>query len=290
MPDNIEKPDYATHPEGRSLIEESFDRSKNIPVYNDEEIEKMRVAGKLGRKILDIAHKAVGIGVRTDEIDTVVYEACIENDCYPSPLNYYKFPKSVCTSVNEVICHGIPDYRPLQNGDIVNLDVTIYHHGYHADLNETYLVGDVNKKGRHLVRATYEALQKAIAICKPGTHYHEIGDVIDDYIKSQNLSVVKSYTGHGVGKLFHTIPTVYHYKNNKAHGTMQPGHIFTIEPMINEGSWKDVKWLDDWTAVTEDGKRSAQFEQTILITDDGCEVLTARNENSPELEFMKKKK
>ena len=168
--------------------------------------------------------------------------------------------------------------------------VTIYHHGYHADLNETYLVGDVNKKGRHLVRATYEALQKAIAICKPGTHYHEIGDVIDDYIKSQNLSVVKSYTGHGVGKLFHTIPTVYHYKNNKAHGTMQPGHIFTIEPMINEGSWKDVKWLDDWTAVTEDGKRSAQFEQTILITDDGCEVLTARNENSPELEFMKKKK
>lgn len=200
----------------------------------------MRIAGKIGRLVLDTAHKAVAVGVTTDEIDQVVHETCIENDCYPSPLNYYKFPKSVCSSVNEVICHGIPDRRPLQDGDICNLDVTIYHHGYHADLNETYLVGNVNKKGKHLVRSTYECLQKAIEICKPGTHYKEIGNVIEEYISKQKFSVVRSYCGHGVGKLFHTLPNVPHYKNNNAFGTMKPGHIFTIEPMINEGNWKGI--------------------------------------------------
>lgn len=288
IPDSIEKPDYADHPEGVSACEEAVANSKEIPIFTEEEIEKMKVAGKLGRLVLDTIHKAVAAGVTTDELDVVCHECCIENDCYPSPLNYYKFPKSFCSSVNEVICHGIPDMRPLQNGDILNCDVTVFHHGFHADLNETYLVGDVNKKGKHLVKAAYECLRRAIEICKPGTKYHEIGDLIDEYITGEKLSVVRAYTGHGVGKLFHTTPNIPHYKNNKALGTMKPGHIFTIEPMINEGDWKDVTWLDNWTAVTADGKRSAQFEHTILITEDGCEVLTARNENSPELEIFKK--
>lgn len=287
VPDSIVKPDYADHPEGISACEEAVGKSKEIPVYTEEDIEQMRIAGKIGRLVLDTAHKAVAVGVTTDELDVIVHETAIENDCYPSPLNYYKFPKSVCTSVNEVICHGIPDRRPLQNGDIVNLDVTIYHRGYHADLNETYLVGDVDKKGKHLVRSAYECLQKALEICKPGTHYKEVGQVIGDYIQKQNLSVVKSYCGHGVCKLFHTNPNVPHYRKNNAFGTMKPGHIFTIEPMINEGTWKDMTWLDEWTAVTQDGKRSAQFEHTILITEDGYELLTKRNENSPELEIFK---
>lgn len=287
VPPNIVKPDYADHPEGISKCEEDVAHSKEIPVYSDEDIEQMKIAGKIGRKVLDTIHKAVEVGVTTDELDVICHETTIENDCYPSPLNYYKFPKSVCTSVNEVICHGIPDRRPLQNGDICNVDVTIYHHGYHADLNETYLVGEVDKKSKHLVKSAYQALMKAIEICKPGTHYKEIGNLIGDYIHGEGLSVVRSYCGHGVGKLFHTTPNVPHYKKNKAFGVMKPGHIFTIEPMINEGTWKDVTWYDDWTAVTEDGKRSAQFEHTLLITEDGCEILTARNDQSPPLEIFK---
>ena len=288
VPKTIECPDYANHPEGISESEEIANKNREVQVYSEEDIEQMKVVCKLGRLILDTAHKAVAPGVTTDELDKIVHETAIENDCYPSPLNYYKFPKSVCTSVNEVICHGIPDKRPLKSGDIVNLDVTVYHHGYHGDLNETYLVGSVDKKGKHLVKSTYNALMKAIEICKPGVKFSEIGEVINDYIDQENLSVVRDYTGHGIGKLFHTAPDILHYRKNKSHGVMKPGNIFTIEPMINEGNWKSTTWLDNWTAVTTDGKRSAQFEHTLLITDDGCEVLTARNENSPELEIFKK--
>ncbi len=288
VPKTIQCPDYAFHPEGIPESEELANKSKEILVYSDEDIEQMKVVGKLGRLVLDTAHKAVAVGVTTDELDQIVHETAIENDCYPSPLNYYKFPKSVCTSVNEVVCHGIPDRRPLKSGDIVNLDVTVYHHGYHGDLNETYLVGSVDKKGKKLVKSTYNALMKAIEICKPGTKFSEIGEVIHDCVEADHFSVVRDYTGHGIGKLFHTEPNVDHYRKNKMKGIMKAGNIFTIEPMINEGGWKCALWNDDWTAVTLDGKRSAQFEHTILITEDGCEVLTARNENSPELEIFKK--
>ena len=288
VPKTIQCPDYAFHPKGVSEIEESENKKKEIIVHSEEDIEEMRVVCKLGRLVLDTVHKAVNIGVTTDELDQIVHETAIENDCYPSPLNYYQFPKSVCTSVNEVVCHGIPDKRPLKSGDIVNLDVTVYHHGYHGDLNETYLVGSVDKKGKNLVKSTYNALMKAIEICKPGTRFSEIGDVINDYVEQDHFSVVKDITGHGIGKLFHTIPYILHYRKNKMDGIMKPGNIFTIEPMINEGGWKCKLWNDNWTVVTLDGKRSAQFEHTILITEDGCEVLTARNENSPELEIFKK--
>jgi len=223
--------------------------------------------------------------VTTDQIDEYVHNATIENNAYPSPLNYYEFPKSVCTSINEIICHGIPDRRPLENGDIVNVDISVYLNGVHSDLNETYLVGEVDDASKHLVRCSYNCLQKAIEICKPGALYKEIGNVVAAYIEANGLSVVKTYCGHGVGKLFHCNPNVPHYKNNKAIGVMKVGHVFTIEPMINQGTWKDVTWPDNWTSSTADGKRSAQFEHTLLITETGVEVLTARNEDSPPLEF-----
>ena len=286
VPDNIQKPDYADDPNGVSKFEEKERNSKYIPVYNNEEIEGIRQSCKLARYILDEAHKLVKPGITTDEIDQLVHELTIKNEAYPSPLNYYEFPKSVCTSVNEVICHGIPDLRPLENGDIVNVDISIYYKGYHSDLNETYLVGEVDNESKHLVQSAYNGLMKAVDICKPGTLYKEIGNVISKYIEAEGLSVVKTYCGHGVGKLFHCNPNVPHYKNNKAVGSMKPGHIFTIEPMINKGSWKDVTWLDNWTAVTQDGKRSAQFEHTILITETGYEVLTARIDSSPLLEIF----
>ena len=290
VPKNIELPEYAKNEEGISVTEEMVKRAKvkEIPIYTESDIEEMKVVCKIGRLVLDTAHKAVAVGVTTDELDQIVHETAIENDCYPSPLGYYKFPKSVCSSVNEVVCHGIPDKRPLKDGDIVNLDVTVFHHGYHGDLNETYLVGNVDKKGKKLVEKTYNSLMKAIDICKPGVKISEIGNVIGEYIEQEGFSVVKNYIGHGIGKLFHTLPNVLHYKKNNAFGVMKPGMIFTIEPMVNEGTYKNVKWLDNWTVVTEDGKRSAQFEHTLLITDDGVEVLTARNENSPPLEIFKK--
>jgi len=200
---------------------------------------------------------------------------------YVSSIIFNKF-----SSVNEIICHGIPDMRPLENGDIVNVDISIYLNGFHSDLNETYIVGETDEQTKHLVSCAYNCLMKAIEICKPGTMYKEVGNVVANYIEANGLSVVKTYCGHGVGKLFHCNPNIPHYKNNKAIGTMKPGHIFTIEPMINQGTWKDITWLDNWTSSTADGKRSAQFEHTLLITETGCEVLTARNEDSPKLEIF----
>lgn len=184
---------------------------------------------------LDEGAKACGVGVTTDEIDRIVHEAAIERDCYPSPLNYYKFPKSCCTSVNEVICHGIPDTRPLENGDLCNLDITVYHRGFHGDLNETFFVGEVKEEHKKLVKTTYEALSKAIEIVKPGEKYREIGNVIQKHVQKNGYSVVKSYCGHGIHELFHTAPNVPHYAKNSAVGIMKAGHTFTIEPMISMG-------------------------------------------------------
>ena len=284
IPSHIQKPDYANT--GDPLSEIKVANVKAIPVYTEEEIEGIRLACKIGRTVLDEAHKAVAAGVTTDEIDRIVHECTIENDAYPSPLNYYGFPKSVWTSVNEVICHGIPDLRPLENGDIVNIDVSVFKDGYHGDLNETYWVGDVAQSSKDLIKGTYDSLMKAIEICKPDTMYRNVGKVISDHVEELGYSVVRTYWGHGVGKLFHCNPNVPHYRGNKANGFMKPGHIFTIEPMINAGKYRDLRWYDNWTAVTADGQRSAQFEHTILITDDGWEVLTARTESSPQLEIF----
>ncbi|XP_075542419.1 methionine aminopeptidase 1 isoform X2 [Dermacentor variabilis] len=288
VPEHIMRPDYADHPDGIPLSEQAAKHSSAIKVLDEEEIEGVRLASKLAREVLDVALGAAEVGVTTDELDRLVHEASIERDCYPSPLNYYKFPKSCCTSVNEVICHGIPDMRPLQDGDLLNVDITVYHRGFHGDLNETVFIGNVDESGRKLVQVTYECLSKAIEAVQPGMRYREIGNIIQKHAQSHGFSVVRSYCGHGIHRLFHTAPSVPHYAKNKAIGVMKAGHCFTIEPMISEGTWHDEVWPDNWTAVTADGKRSAQFEQTLLVTDTGCEILTRRRTHDGQPWFMNK--
>ena len=248
-----------------------------IVCMHAEEVKKMRDTCRIGRAVMDVARRFLRVGVTGDEIDRILHAAAVERGAYPSPLNYRNFPKSVCISPNEVICHGIPDCRPVQDGDIINLDVTVFKHGLHADLNETFLVGNVDAESRKLVKCAYECLSEACAMVRPQTMYRDLGGVISKTAAAGGCSVVRSYCGHGVGRLFHTAPVIPHYAKNKAVGIMRPGHTFTIEPMINLGnSWRDKLWPDNWTAVTADGARSAQFEHTFLVTEDGVDILTAR--------------
>lgn len=278
VPEGIEKPDYADHPEGVSASEEAdkYSRDGSIRVYTPEEIEGIRSACRIGREVLEIAGNAVKVGITADALDKIVHEETIKRGGYPSPLNYYKFPKSVCTSVNEVICHGIPDMRPLEDGDIVNLDISVYYKGYHGDLNETFMVGNVNEHSKRLVECAYKCLKAAIDMCKPGTMYRDLGAAIEKVAKEMKCSVNNTYMGHGIGTLFHTMPNVPHYAKNKARGHMKVGHVFTIEPMINLGVPNDGRWPDNWTAVTVDGARSAQFEHTMVVTETGIELLTPK--------------
>ncbi|GFG38523.1 hypothetical protein Cfor_01193 [Coptotermes formosanus] len=288
VPPHILRPDYADHPEGVPVSEQAVRGSAQIKCLAEDEEEGMRVACKLGREVLDEAALVMEVGVTTDEIDRIVHEACVDRECYPSPLNYYEFPRSCCTSVNEVICHGIPDLRPLSDGDICNVDVTVYHRGFHGDLNETFLIGNVSPEGKKLVQVTSECLLKAINIVRPGEKYREIGNVIQKHAQSHGFSVVRSYCGHGIHHLFHTAPSIPHYAKNKAVGVMKPGHCFTIEPMISQGSWRDEMWPDKWTAVTVDGLLSAQFEHTLLVTENGCDILTSRREKNGQFHFKDK--
>ncbi|KAJ3050079.1 Methionine aminopeptidase 1 [Rhizophlyctis rosea] len=276
VPAHIPRPEYADHPEGKSYKEEKASKSHAIDVLTPDEIEKMRISCRLGREVLEEARKALKVGVTTDEIDRIVHDATVERNAYPSPLNYYTYPKSCCISVNEIICHGIPDQYEVQDGDIVNLDISLYHDGFHSDLNETYCVGNVDEKGRKLVDVTRECLWKAIGLVKPGTLYRDVGEVIQKHAEANGFSVVRQYCGHGINKLFHPPPQIPHYKKNKAVGVMKPGHTFTIEPMICEGRFDGKHWPDNWTCATVDGKRSAQFEETMLVTETGVEVLTAK--------------
>ncbi|CCE62388.1 hypothetical protein TPHA_0C02350 [Tetrapisispora phaffii CBS 4417] len=280
VPEHIKKPDWAAN--GLPIGEQKNDRLNKIPVYSKDQIKKIRKAAILGREILDIAGAAVKPGVTTDEIDEIVHNETIKRNAYPSPLNYYNFPKSVCTCVNEVICHGIPDRTVLKEGDIVNIDVSLYHNGFHADLNETYYVGEkISKEAINTVETSRECLKNAIKLCKPGVTFQELGDHIEKHATLNKCSVVRTYCGHGVGEYFHSLPNIPHYARNRTAGVMKPGMVFTIEPMINEGTWRDVTWPDDWTSATQDGKLSAQFEHMLLITENGVEILSARNKKSP---------
>jgi len=279
VPDHILKPDYAVS--GVSVGEQRARAQAQIPIYDAKQIKGIRAACKIGREILDMAGQMVRPGITTEEIDRAVHEAIIERGAYPSPLNYNNFPKSCCTSVNEVICHGIPDCRELCDGDIVNIDITVYYKGYHGDLNETFLVGKVADKYKKFIKTTYDSLMKAIELVKPGTAIREFGNAISAVVARQGYSVVRTYVGHGIGELFHCAPNIPHYARNKAVGVLRPGMVFTIEPMINHGTWRDKLWPDDWTSVTADGERSAQFEHTLLVTNNGVEVLTARTKVSP---------
>jgi methionyl aminopeptidase len=270
VPDHIELPTY--------VVEGRVDRWDEPAVKSADVIERMRRTGADAARVLALAGQAVAPGVTTDEIDRIVHEAAIEAGAYPSPLLYggpdNPFPKSVCTSVNEVICHGIPDDRELRDGDIVNIDVTIFREGVHGDTNRTFLVGDVDDESRRLVQVTYESLLRGIEAVKPGQPFSVIGEAIQSHAEGQGYGVVRAFVGHGIGEQFHTDLHIPHYHEPRLTRIMEPGMTFTIEPMITIGAHEHVLWNDGWTAATIDRKRTAQFEHTILVTDDGAEVLT----------------
>jgi methionyl aminopeptidase len=266
VPPHIERPPYAD----TGVVK----RWAEPDVKTPELIAAMRDVGRLTAEVLSLAGAVVKPGMTTDEIDIVVHQLCLERDSYPSPLNYHGYPKSVCTSVNEVICHGIPDSRVLLDGDIVNLDVTLFKHGVHGDSNATYAVGEVDPASRQLIEVTRECMWKGIDAVRPGRPLSDIGRAIEDHARRYRYGVVRAFIGHGLGQQFHTDLQVLHYYDDRASTIMRPGMTFTIEPMINMGTWKHAMWDDEWTAVTADGRRTAQFEHTILVTDDGFDVLT----------------
>jgi methionyl aminopeptidase len=244
------------------------------PVRSPEVIERMRRAGRAAAEILQTVGAAVAPGVTTDELDALCHEECIRRGGYPSPLNYGGFPKSLCTSVNEVICHGIPDDRALVDGDIVNLDVTIYLDGVHGDTNATFPVGTIDEGSDDLIRVTRECLDRGIAAVKPGRPIRDIGRAIQSHAEGHGYGVVRAFVGHGIAEQFHTDLQIPHYDNPRATTIIEPGMTFTIEPMITMGAWQHQLWDDGWTAVTVDRRRTAQFEHTLLVTDEGAEVLT----------------
>ena len=238
-------------------------------------IERVRVAARLAAQALQEVGRHVTPGVTTDELDAIGHEFLVSHDAYPSTLGYRGFPKSLCTSVNEVICHGIPDSTVVEDGDIVNIDVTAYVDGVHGDTNATFLAGDVDEESRLLVERTREALERGIKAVRPGREINVIGRVIEKYAARFGYGVVRDFTGHGVGPAFHTGLVVPHYDAAPAYDTViEPGMVFTIEPMLDLGTADWEMWDDGWTVVTADRSRSAQFEHTLLVTDTGAEILT----------------
>lgn len=270
IPSRIAMPPYALTGIPPHMIYKNLQRHEIKSVH---EIEKMRKACKLARTVLTEAGKSLRVGMTTDEIDQLVFELSITGNAYPSPLNYRGFPKSVCTSVNNVICHGIPDDRPLSEGDIINIDVTVYLDGVHGDCSRTFLVGDVDNDGKRLVMVTEECLEIGIQLCKPHTKFGEIGEAIYEHAQRSGFEVVGQFTGHGIGSYFHGPPDIYHVPNTYP-GEMLPGMTFTIEPAVSEGTDEIVILEDGWTAVTCDNSRAAQCEHTVLITETGVEILT----------------
>ncbi len=245
-----------------------------IRVKETADIEGIRKAGQLALRTLDLVESMVQVGMTTDEINTLVHDYTIKNNATPAPLGYRGFPKSVCVSVNEVICHGIPGDRVLKKGDIVNVDVTPILNGYYADVNKTFFVGEPGAKARKIVNVARECLKRGVMMVRPGNRIGDIGFAIQSFAEKEGCSVVREFVGHGVGFDFHEPPQVPHHGRPGEGVKLIPGMVFTIEPMINLGK-KELKVLDDgWTAVTLDGALSAQFEQTILVTDDGYESLT----------------
>src|SRR2546421_6467249 len=268
VPPEIPRPPYADGP---------VTRWSEPRVKSPDVIERMRRACRAAAEILAEAGAAVAPGVTTDELDALVHEITIAKGGYPSPLNYGNsnpYPKSVCTSVNEVICHGIPDDRALVEGDIVNLDVTIYLEGVHGDCNATFPVGQIDDESRRLIEVTRECLERAIEQVGPGQPFNLIGKAIEDHAHANKLGVVRDFVGHGIGEQFHTDLQIPHYYEPRLTTVMETGMTFTIEPMITIGDWRARVWDDGWTAVTADGSRTAQFEHTVLVTDDGVDVLT----------------
>jgi methionyl aminopeptidase len=249
-------------------------RFRGSDVQTPETIEKMRHAGKLAAQATVLAGEHCRPGVTTDEIDRVVHEFLCDHGAYPSTLGYKGFPKSCCTSLNEVICHGIPDSTVIEDGDIINVDVTAYLNGVHGDTDATFCVGNVTDEAQLLVERTREAMMRGIRAVAPGRQLNAIGRVIEAYAKRFGYGVVRDFTGHGIGEAFHSGLYVPHYDNPALTTVMEPGMTFTIEPMITLGTHEYEMWRDGWTVVTKDRKWTAQFEHTVLVTEDGYEILT----------------
>ena len=250
------------------------DRDGRIKRYGPEAFEGMRKAGQLAAKALDMLAKHVEPDVTTEALDDLVLEFALDHGAYPAPLNYRGFPKAICTSVNHVVCHGIPGPKPLREGDILNIDVTLIVDGWHGDTSRMYAVGQISRRAERLVGVTFEALKRGIAAVKPGLTTGHIGAAIQSYAESERCSVVRDFCGHGLGQVFHDRPNILHYGEEGEGVTLEPGMLFTIEPMINLGR-PHVKVLPDgWTAVTRDRELSAQFEHTVGVTETGCEVFT----------------
>ena len=263
----IERPEYVDRA--------TPDKFLSPEVKDPETIELMRVAGRIAARAMAAAAEVIAPGVTTDEVDRVGHEFLLDHGAYPSTLGYRGFPKSLCTSVNEVVCHGIPDSRRLEDGDIVNIDITAYVGGVHGDTDATYLCGDVDEESRRLVERTHEAMMRGIRAAVPGRQVNVVGRVIESYAKRFGYGVVRDFTGHGIGRSFHSGLIIPHYDAAPSYDTViEPGMTFTVEPMLNLGTESWEMWEDDWTVVTADRRRSAQFEHTILITDSGNEILT----------------
>ncbi|WP_410580209.1 type I methionyl aminopeptidase [Amycolatopsis sp. lyj-108] len=266
VPAGIARPEYVDRPAPK--------RDTGNGVRTPEVIEAMRVAGRIAAQALEEGGKAVKPGATTDDIDKVIHEFLLDNHAYPSTLGYRAFPKSCCTSLNEVICHGIPDSTVIEDGDICNIDVTAFIGGVHGDTNATFMAGDVSEEARLLVERTREATMRAIKAVRPGRQLNVIGRVIEAYAKRFGYGVVRDFTGHGVGPAFHTAPTVLHYEEPSVDTVIEQGMTFTIEPMITLGTIDYDIWADDWTVTTKDKKWTAQFEHTLVVTEDGSEILT----------------
>ncbi|HEX3813092.1 MAG TPA: type I methionyl aminopeptidase [Mycobacteriales bacterium] len=266
VPDQIPRPEYVGKP-GPTVTSEPL-------VKDAETVDRMRIASRIAADALVAVGNAVRPGVTTDELDAVGHEYLVAHDAYPSTLGYRGYPKSLCSSLNEVICHGIPDSTRLEDGDIVNIDITAFIGGVHGDTNATFLCGNVTEEAKLLVDRTREATMRAIRAVKPGRPFNVIGRVIESYARRFGYGVVRDFTGHGVGTIFHNGLVIPHYDAPDHEGIIETGMTFTIEPMITLGAIAPRVWPDGWTAVTVDGSWTAQFEHTLVVTDDGTEILT----------------
>jgi methionyl aminopeptidase len=252
-----------------------------VTIKNPEEIENMRVAGRLAAAVLDMIGQHVKPGLTTDQLNEICHDYIVNTQhAIPAPLNYRGFPKSICTSVNHQVCHGIPGDKQLKSGDIVNIDITVIKDGFHGDTSKMFMVGDTSVLAKRLSRIAYESMWLGIKMVRPGVRLGDIGYAIQTHVESNNFSVVREYCGHGIGREFHEDPQVLHYGRPGTGEILKPGMTFTIEPMVNAGR-REVKLLrDGWTVVTKDHSLSAQWEHTVLVTQDGVEVLTLRGEET----------
>ena len=270
IPDHITLPEYVSTPYGVPPPV-----TKQIEIKTPNQIERMRASCRLVREVMDAAASVIRPGLTSAELDAFIHDAIVARNAYPSPLKYRNYPRSTCISVNNVVCHGIPDSRAFLNGDVVSVDITAFLDGFHGDHCRTFLVGDVDPSGQRLVRDAERCRDAGIAVCGPDVPFNKIGQVVEALATDLGFTIVPYFNGHGIGEYFHGPPDIKHYANTSPSQLMSPGMTFTVEPVVCEGNGDEIRILDDgWTAITVDGTRAAQFEHTVLITNAGVEILT----------------